>query len=406
MPKFIYKAIKQNGSTISDIIEADNIETATKIIADRGFLPVKVNQARKNLWGSNLSDFFERLIPVKAPELILFTKQLRTMLRAGVPIIKLFQVLENQTENIRLKRVIHLLSLDVQEGASLHSAFLKHPRIFSGLYCSMIQAGEVSGALPEVLDRLIYIIEHENKIRSEINAALQYPLIVISFLIIAFFILLTFVIPKFVNIFVKAGLDLPVPTKISMFLYQSMTNYWYILGSFLIILITAVFYYLKTRQGQYVKDSLLLKIPLIGTLLIKAGMSRFASIFSILQASGVTVLEIMQILADTIGNKAIAKEFIQITDKLEEGRGIAEPLSHARYFTPIVINMIAIGEESGNLEEMLNEISIHYDSELEYAMKKLTDAIAPVLTIGLAFVVGFFALSIFLPMWDLTKMVK
>jgi len=164
-------------------------------------------------------------------------------------------------------------------------------------------------------------------------------------------------------------------------------------------------YYLKTEQGRYVRDAFLMKLPIIGPLFIKAAMSRFASIFAILQSSGVAVLDSMKILSGTIGNTAIAREFDRIISRLEEGRGIAEPLKRANYFTPIVINMIAIGEESGNLDEMLGEISIHYDFELEYAMNKLSEAIGPILTVGLAAVVGFFALAIFLPMWDLTKMV-
>jgi len=150
----------------------------------------------------------------------------------------------------------------------------------------------------------------------------------------------------------------------------------------------------------------LLSLPLIGSLYNKAAMSRFASIFSILQASGVAVLESMQILSGTINNSAIAQEFAKITERLEEGRGISGPLSQARYFTPIVINMTAIGEESGNMEEMLNDIASHYDDELEYAMKRLSDSIGPIMTVGLAAVIGFFALAIYMPMWDLTKVVQ
>ncbi len=173
-----------------------------------------------------------------------------------------------------------------------------------------------------------------------------------------------------------------------------------------VALVALLSYYLRTEQGKFVRDSLLMKLPILGPLYVKAAMSRFASIFSILQSSGVAVLEAMKILSVTIGNTAISREFEKINERLEEGRGIAEPLKSAKYFTPIVINMVAIGEESGSLGEMLSEISEHYDAEVEYAMKSISDAIAPILTVGLAVVVGFFALAIFLPMWDLTKMVK
>jgi len=189
-------------------------------------------------------------------------------------------------------------------------------------------------------------------------------------------------------------------------MYNLTVNYWYLLVGGLIAIGVSLTFYLKTVQGRFIRDAFLMKLPILGPLFVKAAMSRFASIFSILQSSGVPVLESITILSGTIGNTAISREFDKIFDQLEEGRGISKPLESAKYFTPIVINMVAVGEESGNLDEMLKEVADHYDVEMEYAMKKLTDAIGPVLTIGLAVVVGFFALAIFLPMWDLVGIVK
>jgi type II secretory pathway component PulF len=318
----------------------------------------------------------------------------------------LLQILEKQAENLKIKRITRTMVDDISGGSSLYDAFRKHPNVFSPLYCGMVQAGEASGALPAVLDRLTYIIDHEHKIRADIKAALQYPIIVVVFLMIAFFVLLTFVIPKFVKIFLSAGLNLPVPTKICLFLYQFLANYWHFMIGGAVAVGIGLYLYLRTEQGRYVRDLVLLRLPIIGQLFIKAAMSRFASIFAILQSSGVSVLEAMRILTMTVGNTAIAREFRTIGEKLEEGRGIAEPLEKAFFFTPIVINMVAIGEESGKLEELLMEIAEHYDMEVEYATKKLSDAIGPLLTVGLAAVVGFFALAIFLPMWDLVGIVK
>jgi type IV pilus assembly protein PilC len=406
MPKYNYQAINESGTTLSDVLEADSVEMANSIITARGYIPVSVTEEGGGAAGFNLTGLIEKLTPIRTPELILFTKQFKTMLRAGVSMIKILEVLESQAENPNLKRIIATISHDIKEGSSLYDAFKKYPRAFPPLYCGMLQAGESSGALPEILERLIYIIEHENKIRADIRAALQYPLIVICFLAIAFFVLLTFVIPKFVGLFTRSGIALPIPTKICMAMYYLLADYWYILLGGVVAVIALLSYYLRTEQGKFVRDSLLMRLPILGPLFVKAAMSRFASIFAILQASGVGVLEAMKILSVTIGNTAISREFEQINERLEEGRGIAEPLRSAKYFTPIVINMVAIGEESGSLEEMLSEISEHYDAEVEYAMKSISDAIAPILTVGLAVVVGFFALAIFLPMWDLTKMVK
>jgi type IV pilus assembly protein PilC len=270
----------------------------------------------------------------------------------------------------------------------------------------MVQAGEASGALPRILERLIYIIEHEHKIKSDIRSALQYPVLVLSFLIIAFFVLITFVLPKFIRIFTTAGIDLPLPTRVCLMLYDFLDNYWHLMLIAAAAAVVAGVYYARSERGRYVLSAGAMRFPLFGPLIIKAAMSRFASIFSILQASGVAILDAIRLLQGTIGNTAISKELAQISERLEEGRGIAAPLQSARYFPPMVINLVAVGEEVGNLEDMLDEISHHYDDELDYEMKRLSDAIGPILTIGLAGVIGFFALAIFLPMWDLTQMVR
>jgi type IV pilus assembly protein PilC len=328
------------------------------------------------------------------------------MIQAGVPILSLLQVLENQTENLKLKKIIGAMTLDIKGGSSLYDAFRKHPATFSSFYCSMVRAGESSGELGDVMDRLIYILEHEHKIKSDIKSALQYPILVVIFLAVAFFVLLTFVIPKFAKILISAGIEIPLPTRICMLLYQILSNYWFLILGAVIAGIGVLAYYLSTEQGKYVRDSFVLKLPIFGPLFVKAAMARFASIFAILYKSGIHVLDSIKILSGTIGNAAISREFERIRGQLEEGRGIAEPLRTARYFTPMVIDMVAIGEASGKLEDMLREVSAHYDDEVEYATSQLSEAIGPILVIGLAAVVGFFALAIFLPMWDLTKIVR
>lgn len=406
MPAYVYQAINESGVSVTGTIEADTVDAANSILVGRGLIPSKVTAQKTAQSFAALSRILERLRPIKTMELILFTKQFRTMIRAGVPMMILLQTLETQTEDNQLKRIIITMRQEISEGASLYDAFRRHPRVFSPLYCSMVRAGEASGALPEVLDRLIYIMEHEHKIRADIRSALQYPIIVFSFLVIAFFVLLTFVIPKFSAVFTRQGIELPLLTRICVALYNFLVSYWVIAVVGIGIISIVLFYYFKSEKGKLVRDTLLLNLPLLGPLFIKAAMTRFASIFSILQSSGVAVLESMYILSGTINNTAITREFNQITERLEEGRGISGPLRQSQYFTPIVINMIAIGEESGNLEEMLNDVAKHYDAELEYAMKRLSDSIGPMMTVGLAIVIGFFALAIYMPMWDLTRAVQ
>jgi type IV pilus assembly protein PilC len=408
MPKFSYEAITDSGAALSGVIEADTLEMANTLLATRGYIPSKVRKIPEKGIGRRLalSPLQSRLAVVKATELILFTKQFRTMFKAGVPIMRIFEVLGYQAQNPKLKRIITGIASDIQEGATLSDALAKHPDTFTPLYRSMIKAGETSGNIPEVLERMIYILDHEHKIKSDIRSAMQYPMIVLIALGIAFFVLLTFVIPRFVTIFSRAGLELPWPTRVSMVLYSVLSNYWYICLAVVVVGIAGLRMYFKTPQGRYVRDAFLLRLPLAGPLFIRAAMSRFASIFSILQSSGVPVMTSLQILSGTIGNSAIAKEFDRVRDRVEEGRGISGPLNVAKYFTPMVIQMVSIGEESGQLDEMLRAVSTHYDDEVTYSVQRLSDAVGPILVVGLAAVVGFFALAIFLPMWDLTQVAR
>ena len=406
MPKFSYRAITEAGTTTTGEIEAESADKASSLLASQGYIPTRVKEERSAGAGVQLGSILDFLSPVKAPELILFTKQFNTLIRAGVPMLSLLKVLEEQTEHPQLRKILGIIHRDIKEGSSLHDAFRQHPRVFTPLFCNMLKAGEASGALNEVLDRLTYIIEHEHKVKSDIKSALMYPIIVVCFLFIAFIVLLTGVVPRFVSIFKSAGLTLPLPTQICMLMYEFMVGYWYLALGIFVVVAVGLSLYVKSQPGKVVFYKVVMKIPIVGPLFIKSAISRFASIFSILQASGVDILQTMDILTDTIGNAAISNELDGIRNRLAEGHGIAGPLSSARYFTPMLINMVAIGEESGNLEELLQDVAQHYDTEVEYAMKKLSEAIGPILTIGLAAVVGFFAMAIFLPMWDLTLMAK
>jgi len=406
MPSFSYKAFNASGGAISGVIEADSAETAADLLFSKGYVPSNVTAqkaASESGWGARLRKMTSR---VPAKDLILFTKQFRSMLHAGVPLMRIFQVLEAQTQNAALKKAIANISRSIKEGSTLSMAMERNNHIFSPLYYNLVKAGEVSGSLTEVLARLVYIIEHDAKIKADIKSAMQYPFMVTIALGIAFFVLLTFVIPQFVTMFSRAGLTLPLPTKIAMGMYKFISVYWYFGLGGLILTVVGLRYFLRTEQGQYLKDTLLLRLPIAGPLFVKAIMSRFASIFAILQSSGVPIMVSMKVLSGAIGNKAISVEFDQVREQMSEGKGIAVPLSKAKYFTPMVIDMIAIGEESGTIEDMLNQVSVHYDDEVAYAVKGMSDALGPILIVGLAAVVGFFALAIFLPMWDMTKMAR
>lgn len=404
MPNFKYQAITDGGSSVDGVVEADTMEAARDMIAARGLIPSKVSLQGSGQ-GSITKIIEDKLGKVKIPEIILFTKQFRTLFDAGISIVNLLEVLEQQSDNPKLKRAVVQIGEDIRQGSTLFAAFSKHHSIFSPLYCSMLKAGEVAGTLPEVLERLIYLIEHEYKVKKQIQSAMVYPIIVVVMLVGAFLFLLNFVIPKFVQIFERANVELPLPTKICMYMYKAMQQYWHVGLASIIGLVVLTVLYLRTDKGRYVKDSMLLKMPLVGPVLRKGAMARFASIFSLLQSSGVSILDTVGILASTIGNEAISQEFEHLRDKLQEGRGISGPLRSSRNFTPMVINMIAIGEESGNLDDMLHQVAQHYDYEVEYSVNRMSELIGPILMCALAVVVGFFAAAILFPMFDLTKTV-
>ena len=329
MPSFSYQAINEVGVTVSGILEAESADSARTLLSSQGYIPTKVVETGATAKSSFLSAIKRRLGSVSTPDLIIFTKQFQTLLAAGVPIVRLLQVLENQTQNDTLKTAIALIEEDVKKGSTLTKAMEKHPNIFSTLYLSMVHAGEVSGTVPDILLRLAAIIEHEERVKSDIKSAMQYPIMVMVALGVAFVVLLTFVIPKFADIFTKAGLKLPMPTKVAMFMYQLLSHYWFIVIGGAVLLIIALRYYIKTDQGRYVLDSFLLSLPLIGPLFVKSAMSRFASIFAILQASGVPIMRTMEVLTGTIGNAAISREFDRVRERIKEGQGIAIPLRSA-----------------------------------------------------------------------------
>ncbi len=400
---YAYTAVDRSGRTVNGMLEAETPDHANDLLAARGLTVTHLSAEGLAGKSGGFDAWLNRMRWVTSEELILFTKQLATMLRAGIPVLRVFDILQNQSESPRLKEVCGEIAIDIRSGATLHGALRRHADIFPPLYCSMVLAGETSGALPQVLQRLIYVISHEHKVKSDVRAALQYPVLVFISLVAAFFTLITLVIPRFAAIYEKVKLDLPLPTRMCITLSNFLQAHWpaVLAGVFLLVLL--LYAAVQTPAGRYARDRLVLRIPLIGPLVVKASLSRFASIFSILQASGIGILDSLHILADTIGNRAIGRELERVQSRLEEGHGIAQPFMAARYFTPMFVNMVAIGEESGNLDEMLREISNHYDAEVEYATRRLTTALGPVLIVTLAAMVGFFALAVYLPMWDLAR---
>lgn len=294
----------------------------------------------------------------------------------------------------------------ILEGESLRQAFSAHRRVFSSLYCSMIGAGEASGSLPDVLGRLVYILGHDETARQRVSSALLYPKMVVGAMVLAFIVLLNFVVPQFAGLYASTRIELPIPTRIAIELNKLCMEWWWVV---LIVVAAAVYGWkaaMKTERGLLWRDTVALRLPVVGTVVQKAAIARFASIFSILQRSGISVLTSMDIIRETVDNAFFRTQFEAIRTGLQGGEGVGTAVSRAKGFTPLAVSLISVGERAGNLEGMLDELAGHYDKEVEIAVGELTEWIGPILIVCLGVVVLFFALAIFLPMWDLVKLVR
>ena len=403
MAVYHYKAVTSAGEVVEKTMEAASPANVFESLERSGMTPLKITEVKAKS-SQSLSAFGQK--KVKLDDLVLFTKQLVTLLKAGVPLLSALEALYEQTEHPTLKEVISELYRDVEGGQSLSDAMAKHPKVFPALYVSSIRAGEASGAMEQVLSRMATLLEHDKETRAKLKSAMRYPIIVISSLGIAFLVLMTFVVPRFVDMFLQAGMELPLPTRILIAMSNALQRYG-LYGLFgFVALIVAFKQYIKTRTGRYQWDKFKLSMPIIGNLTLKVAMSRFARMFQTLNSSGMPILETLDILSETVGNEVVSRELQKVTLGVRRGEGIAEPLRRSKLFPPMVIRMVAIGEQSGSLDDMLLNISEHYDLEVDYAVKNLSTMIEPMLTVGLGIIVLFLALSIFLPMWNLTSLAR
>jgi type II secretory pathway component PulF len=399
MGKFTYKARDEKGSLVTGMIEGDTRRAAFMQIDALGLFPIAVIETKEQTF--SLDNTLASLRPVRYDDIIFFTRQLQTVIRAGIPMITGLRALEEQTSNVKLKVAIKEMVQDIDKGSSLSEALTKQKRLFPELYTSMVKAGEIGGSLEEVLERLANLLEFQLKTKEMLKSAIRYPIFVVTTLVVAFLVLINFVVPRFAVLFRGAKMELPLPTKILLILNDIFQNYALFLVIFLVLLIGAFFFYKRTAAGTLALDRLKLRIPLIGPIVLKICMSRFANMFENLIKVGIPVVRTLEVVSRTVGNEYIAQKILEISGKIEKGLGISRPLREAEIFPPLVIHLVSTGEQTGSLEEMLNEVSTHYDREITYSINRLSTWIEPLLTAGLSLMVLFLALAIFLPWWNM-----
>ncbi len=402
MSDFEYKAIDDSGMEVIQVIEASSADEVAEKLDKLGYFPINIKEKKTS---SSIS-LFKKKKKIKQAEIIVFTRQLVTLLKAGVPLLSCLEAMVKQTDNEDLQTVIQDIYVDIESGHSFSDALAIHRDEFSDLYVNSIRAAEMGGALDEVLERIASLMEHDMETQSRIKSAMRYPIIVIISLVMAFIGLMLLVVPNFISLFDSMKIELPLPTRVLIGFHHILTEYWYVL-----VLVFAVVYfgfmrYIKTEKGAYQWDKFKISIPLLGPLNLKSSMSRFTRMFETLNSSGLPILQTLDIASKTVGNLVISKEIENAAYGILQGEGIAEPLGRGNIFPPMVVRMIAIGEQSGSLDTMLLNVSNHYDTEVDYAVKNLTSMIEPILTVGVGVIVLFLAMAIFLPMWDLTKLAQ
>lgn len=402
MPAYKYKAISPRGERREGVIEASNPDAARELIHLTGDIPASVERVR----ASELKvepKFSAATVTLKPQVLILFSKQLATMIKGGVSYPDALKTLLEQSDSPALRYICQSLFDSLSKGEPLSKAMERHPKVFNPIYLGMVQAGEASGELPQVLHRLVRMIEDNQKIRQEIISALTYPLIVICALVGAFIVLITVVVPQFSGIFAKAEMQLPLPTLICIQLNELITHYWYLgLGG-----AGALYYgyrvFVSRPQGRLWLDRLWLRIPFLGEVVCAAAIARFCSVLAIFQSSGVVVHDALKLIVGALGNLALSAEMNQVSERIASGESIAGALAKSPLYPKLLVNMVRVGEEAGTLAEVLEETAKHYETEMRLSIKKFMDIINPALVFALMLMVLFFALAIYMPLWELGK---
>lgn len=403
MPAYSYKGRTQSGEVISGVIDAPTPEAVAYQLFSKGYIPIKI-QAEEDIKSSYKGwQLFDR---VKAEDLIIFSRQLATLVTSGISFLRSLDTLSEQTKSRKLRKIIEEIRKDIEGGSSFSEALSKSPKVFSPLYVSMVKVGEEGGVLDDILERLASLLEHESLTKARMKAATRYPTIVIIAITIAFFVLTTFVVPKFAALYQSSKVELPLPTRILIFINKTIRTYWPLIIAAVAGIVFALRRYIKTPSGRWNWDKLKLRIPIIGPVVEKTVMSRFARIFSTLYRSGIPMLHTLDVVSGTLGNVIIARAVEVIKESVREGKGLAHPMAGTMVFPPMVTQMVAVGEETGALDNMLVKVSDYYDLEVEYAIKNLSTTLEPVLLLLLAGVILFLALGIFLPIWDMIHVMK
>lgn len=398
MPTFTYTARTTSGDLKSATIDAPSRDEAVNQLRRQRLTIVKVDEARAPI------TFGGGGITMK--DIVIFTRQFSTMINAGLPLVQALDILARQSENKALQNVVRQVVFDVESGNTVADAMRKHPKAFSDLYTNMVAAGEAGGILDTILNRLAIFMEKNDALVRKVKGAMIYPTVILCVAALCIVVLLVKVIPTFAGMFASSDMELPLPTRVVISLSDGLMTYWWMIIGGLIGLGFVVKNYYGTPGGQLVIDRLLLRVPILGDVLRKSSVSRFTRTLGTLISSGVSILDGLEITAKTSGNRVVQDAILESRSSIASGDTISGPLQKSDVFPPMVISMIAVGEQTGGLDEMLTKIADFYDDEVDAAVSGLLALLEPIMIVFLGVVVGGMIVAMYLPIFDMVNAVK
>lgn len=404
MPAYAYRGRNSRGELVTGTLEAPEAGAVADQLMNTGVTPVEIKvttaaaQAKAPEWLARLTAPKVTLV-----DMMLFSRQMHTLLKAGVPILRALAGLQESATNPTLKAVIADLRVSLDAGRELSAAMRRHPDVFSGFYVSLVQVGETTGQLEEAFDRLFAYLDFEREVRERIKTALRYPAIVVGAIVVAIGIVNFAVIPAFAGIFAANKVPLPFITRVLIASSDFFLAVWPFLLGGIVFCVFAFVTYIGTETGRYTWDRMKLRIPVAGRIIFKATLARFARAFSIATRSGVPIVQGLTVVAGVVDNQYLARRVEQMREGVERGESVLRTAVTTGVFTPVVLQMIAVGEETGELDDLLGEVADMYEREVDYEIKNLSASIEPILTIFLGVLVLILALGVFLPMWEMGK---
>ena len=402
MPVFHYKARSGHGDAIEGTLDAGSPDAVAAHLMESGLTPVDIHlHVDRDKLSKGFNELFRQ--KVETTDLIQFSRQMYSMLRAGVPIFRAITGLASTTGNQSLKETLERVGESLESGRSLSESLAQHPDVFSMFYISMVRVGETSGHTEDIFKQLAFYLDREKETRKKIKSALRYPMFVITAIAVALSIISLFVIPAFADLFRSFGAELPLPTRILMAISDFMVAYWPLLLGCIIAAIIGLRAFINTEDGGYRWDRLMLNLPLTGPVVYKASLARFSHLIAMSLGAAVPLITSMTVVAHALNNRFLEERILGMRSGIEQGKALSMVAANSGIFDPLVMQMLAVGEESGTLTELLEEIADYYDREVDYATERLSAAIEPILTVIIGGLVLVMAMGVFLPMWDLAS---